>query len=84
MPKLAPWNVLAGSSDKIRSAVAEMRRAIGKGRVFFYVIFVDLPNACGGLSQMSHFLLFMMFADGLQCYCGGLSANVACFTVVFV
>ena len=44
VPKLAPWNVLAGSSDNIRSAVAEMRRAIGKGRVL-YVIFADGPYA---------------------------------------
>ena len=28
VPKWALWNALAGSSDKIRSAVAEMRRAI--------------------------------------------------------
>ena len=37
MPKLVPWNVLAGSSDNIRSAVAEMRRAINKRRTCFFV-----------------------------------------------
>ena len=38
VPKLVLWKVLAGSSDKIRSAVAEMRRAISKRRVLYFSV----------------------------------------------
>ena len=30
VPKWGPWNVLAGKSENIRFAVAEMRRAINE------------------------------------------------------